>query len=229
MPPFFLKIFTVIKRQCQRKRQARIWSNSETAKFAPFFAGRVINVSGWKDEDKQGRLYQNYFTNAKEYFVSNIEGDKGLSGLLNEIYLDLEKPLAQELQKSFDVVFCHTTLEHIFNIQKAFDNLCLLSKDIVILIVPFLQEQHWTESFGDYWRFTPQGIIRNFRERGFEVLYLSQTPYKNNPIYLFAVGTCNFAKWQEKFSPFQITNGVLDNFAKPKWYCSLIQKIHVKH
>ncbi|MFH0740204.1 MAG: hypothetical protein V1819_03935 [bacterium] len=224
----FNYIKTAVKKQCQRKRQARVWSNNELAKFASFFSGRIINVSGWKDEDKQNGLYKNYFINAKEYFVSNIEGDKGLSDLVDEVYLDLEKPLSEQLQRNFDVAFCHTTLEHIFHINAAFDSLCLLSKDIVILVVPFLQEQHWTDSYGDFWRFTPQNIIRNFKERGFQILYLSQTPYNNNPVYLFAIATCNFAKWQEKFSPIKITDGAIDDFAKPKWYCPFIQKIYAK-
>jgi len=228
MPFSQSKIFFAVKSQCQRKRRARVWSNNELKKFASFFSGKIINVSGWKDEDKQGGLYQDYFAKTKEYFVSNIKGDKGLSGLENEIYLDLEKPLAQELQKNFDAVFCHTTLEHIFHINTAFDNLCLLSKDIVILVVPFLQEQHWTQSYGDYWRFTPQNIVRNFKDRGFQVLYLSKTPYNNNPVYLFAIVARDFAKWQDRFSPLEITDGVIDDFAKPKWYCSFIQKIYAK-
>ena len=77
-----------------RKRRApRIWSNKELSKFAGLFKGRVINVSGWKDEDKEGKRYKDYFSNALEYSISNIEGYMGLSGLDNELYLDLESEL----------------------------------------------------------------------------------------------------------------------------------------
>ena len=64
--------------------------------------------------------------------------------------MDLAVPLPVELENQFDVVFNHTTLEHIFDIFTAFQNLCRLTKDILIIVVPFLQEQH--ENFGDYWR-----------------------------------------------------------------------------
>jgi len=213
---------SAIKCACQRKRQARIWSNQELAKFASIFSGRAINVSGWTDEDKQGRRYRDYFDKVQKYFVSNIQGDKGLSGVENEIFLDLEKSLQEQLKKQFDVVFCHTVLEHIYHEKQALDNLCLLSKDIVILVVPFLQGQHTKPSYGDYWRFTPMGIVRGFKQRGFKVLYLSVTPYKNNPVYVFAIATCNFEKWKKRFSPIVISDGKVGSFAKPNIICRII-------
>ena len=33
----------------------RYWSNEELKKFAHLFKGSVINVSAWKDVDKQGK------------------------------------------------------------------------------------------------------------------------------------------------------------------------------
>lgn len=213
---------SAVKSACQRKRRARIWSNQELGKFAHIFSGRAINVSGWCDQDKQGRRYRDYFDKVQEYFVSNIQGDKGLSGVENEIFLDLEKPLEEKLKKQFDVVFCHTVLEHVYYEKQALDNLCLLSKDIVLLVVPFFQEQHTKGSYGDYWRFTPMGVVRGFKQRGFQVLYLSATPYKNNPVYVFAIATCNFEKWQKRFSPIVISSGIVNNFAKPNIICRII-------
>ena len=44
-------------------RLTRIWSNQELRKFSHLFRGKVINVSGWKDCDKEGHIYRDYFSN----------------------------------------------------------------------------------------------------------------------------------------------------------------------
>ena len=43
-------------------------------------------------------------------------------------------------------MFNHTTLEHIFEVNTAFDNMCAMSNDVVILVLPFAQVQHETGS-----------------------------------------------------------------------------------
>lgn len=35
-------------------KNARIWTNEELRKIANLFQGRIINVSGERDQDKQG-------------------------------------------------------------------------------------------------------------------------------------------------------------------------------
>ena len=52
-------------------RAARIWSNQELRKYAPWLGGAVVNVSAWKDKDKEGDSYQNYFVNAESYSITN--------------------------------------------------------------------------------------------------------------------------------------------------------------
>jgi hypothetical protein len=179
-------------------RLPRIWSNEELLKISPMFDGKVVNASGWKDLDKQGGAYSSdYFSNASEYWITNWEKDaRGFQGnLKNEIYLDLEKDLPDELKENFDVVFNHTTLEHVFDVFKAFENLCLMSKDVVIVVVPFAQEQHG--SYGDYWRFTPWGIKRMFERFDVVPTYISANDGNKNSIYVFAVGTKS-KKWFDK-------------------------------
>jgi len=62
-------------------RIPRIWSNSELRKFAHLFTGKVINVSAWKDLDKEGNRYKNYFINASEYWISNYKPEfRGFQG-----------------------------------------------------------------------------------------------------------------------------------------------------
>ena len=133
----------------RRFRLARSWSNDELRRIAPLCAGDVANVSGWEDRDKEGRLYRSYFTGAASYTLTNFPGERGFAGREGELLLDLGGELPPALEQRFEVVFNHTTLEHIFEVRRAFANLCRLSRDLVIVVVPFAQEQHETASFGD--------------------------------------------------------------------------------
>jgi len=181
-------------------RLPRIWSNTELKKFAPLFTGDVANVSGWKDIDKEGGTYKQYFTSASSYTITNYESEaRGFQGMENEIFLDLEKELPQELEERFDVVFNHTVLEHVYEVHKAFENLCKLSKDIVILVVPFLQEMH--TDYGDYWRFTPLALKNMFEENGLSVQYLNFNSQRNASVYIFCVGTKFSEKWDAVIPP----------------------------
>ena len=94
--------------------------------------------------------------------------------------------LTHELHGKFDVVFNHTTLEHVFDVFKAFENLCDLSSDVIIVVVPFLQEQHG--AYGDYWRFTPWAVKRLFQRFGVTPAYINFNDGKRDAIYLVAVG-----------------------------------------
>jgi len=164
--------------------KCRVWSNSELRKFANKYTGNVLHVSAWKDEDKQGEFYKDYFFNASSYKTTNHKGDRGVQG--DEIELDLLN-VPQEMMGKCDVVFNHTTLEHIFDTRLAFKGLCDLSKDVVIVVVPKSQETHFTESYGDYWRFTELTLAELFKENGFEVEYISEGGGMDG-IYLFCIG-----------------------------------------
>ena len=172
-------------------RSARIWSNLELKKFSKSLKGKIVNVSAWKDMDKQGSYYKEYFPLADEYFITNWKSDaKGLQGdLKNEFFLNLEsKDIPDELLGKFEVVFNHTTLEHVFEVNSAFKNLCSLSKELVIVVVPFMQEQHIDKGFDDYWRFTPQVIKKLFEKNNFNLEYINFNDQKKSSIYIFAVG-----------------------------------------
>ncbi len=165
----------------------RNWSNAELRKFAPLFDGAVINVSGWRDEDKTGGHYRDYFTAATSYNTSNYRGESGITGADGEVFIDLEADLPQELAAQYQVAFNHTVLEHVFDIRKAIANICALSHDTVILVTPFLQQVHYIEnSFGDWWRPTPMCIERLLEEQGFQVIHQSSN---DNPWYIVYVVT----------------------------------------
>lgn len=173
----------------------RYWSNRELKKFSSIFTGNVVNVSAWKDKDKQGKKYRDYFNNASEYYITNYKtSSRGHQGnIQNEIFLDLEKELDNKLINTFDVVFNHTVLEHIFKIEKAFENLCKLSKDIVIIVIPFLQEQH--ADYGDYWRMTPLAIKKMFKKNNMSTIYINYNDTSYSSIYIFAIGSKFPDKW----------------------------------
>lgn len=183
-------------------RVPRVWSNRELSKFGALFAGDVVNVSAWKDEDKEGRTYRRYFPNARSYTITNFDADKrGYQGLPGELFLDLEKPLPARLVDAFDVVFNHTTLEHVYHFQTAFKNLCRMSRDIVILVVPFVQQMH--AHYGDFWRFSPEAVNRLFLDQGLSVGYLSFNTQRRTSVYVFAIGTKLPHQWVAQF-PFTV-------------------------
>jgi hypothetical protein len=183
----------------------RNWSNQELKKFAHLFRGDIVNVSGWKDKDKEGDEYKNYFINKKSYTITNYKGEKGTSSIDNEIFLDLEKPLSQELYRKFNVVFNHTTLEHVFDIFTAFKNICDMSNDIVILVIPFIQGFHeCPNSFSDFWRPTHMAIEKMFDCNGFSVVYGNSS--KVSPIYHFFIASKNPEKWKSIFGEYNREN-----------------------
>lgn len=177
-------------------RVPRIWSNRELEKFAHLFSGKGVNVSGWKDVDKEGKKYRDYFSNISEYWITNYKSEaRGFQGdQENEIFLDLEEDLDESMYSKFDVVFNHTVLEHIFDVNKAFENICKLSNDIVIVVVPFLQEQH--AEYGDYWRFTPLSLEKLFQKNNVDLIYINYNDAIDDSIYIFTIGSKNKDKWE---------------------------------
>jgi hypothetical protein len=172
----------------RKYRLPRTWSNQELKKFSDFFSGDVVNVSAWKDDDKEGRKYKDYFINASSYTITNYKKEaRGFQGLEGEIFLNLEENITNNLKEKFSVVFNHTTLEHVYDFKKAFENLCLMSNDIVILVVPFLQEMH--SDYGDYWRFTPLAIKIMFEDNDMTVIYSSFNEHKKSSVYLFFIAS----------------------------------------
>ena len=178
-------------------RIPRIWSNGELKKFSHLFRGDIVNISGRNDEDKEGNYYKNYFKKATNYYITNYEKNEE-SAKRGDIFIDLEsKEINKALIGRFDVVFCHTVLEHIFDIFTSFKNLCLLSKDVTIIVVPYIQQIHGV-GYYDYWRFTPYTIKRLFEMNHFELLYCSSNGADYSSIYLFCIGTKDKKKWLGK-------------------------------
>jgi hypothetical protein len=179
----------------RRFRLARKWSNRELRRIAPCFRGNIVNVSAWDDRDKEGGHYRDYFTGAASYSCTNYPGYRGFQNLPGEHLLDLTGALPPNLRRRFDVALNHTTLEHIFDVTTAFANLCELSDDVVIVVVPFAQMQHDADSWQDYWRFTPAGLRKLFEHNGLTVIYEAASPLPNAPVYLLFVAARRADKW----------------------------------
>ena len=176
-------------------RSARLWSNQELRRFSGELTGDVVNVSGSQDEDKEGRRYRDYFPRASSYSITNYKGFRGAAGVEGEIFLDLTEHLPPQLERRFDVVFNHTTLEHIYEVHAAFRHLCEMSRDLVVVVVPFVQVTHWSDSFGDFWRFTPMGLRRMYEENDLTVVHEAFGPRRGEPIYLLFVGSRRPERW----------------------------------
>lgn len=213
-------------------RRPRVWSNIILKEMAHFFQGDIVNISGWKDEDKEGEKYSNYFINSDDYFISNFVSEaRGFQGNIeNEFFFDLEKPLIEKYKNRFDVVFNHTVLEHVFEVNKAFENLCDISKDIVIVVVPFLQEQH--ADYGDFWRFTPLTMEKLFKKNNKEMIYLNYNDNPGESIYIFAVGSSNPSKWSKitKLASNKInsTDFIGVNHIKNSIFTTILYKLGIK-
>jgi SAM-dependent methyltransferase len=180
-------------------RLPRIWSNQELKKVAPLFSGDVVNVSAWKDSDKEGKHYRDYFQAARSYTITNFKSEaRGYQGLENEIFMDLEADLPDEMVARFDVVYNHTTVEHIYDFQKAISNICRMSRDVVIIVLPFLQQYH--TDYGDYWRFSPLAIRRLFEDNDMTLVYQSFNSHPASSVYTFTIAAKNPAKWREHFN-----------------------------
>ena len=178
---------------------ARRWSNDELARVAPLVRGRVINVSGWQDADKHGRRYADYFPHRTDYVISNIGGARGGSTTPGpgEVFIDLARPIDEALRGTFDAVFNHTVLEHVFEIHRAVENLCALSRDLVIVVVPFQQMVHYDAgSYLDYWRVSPFAMEKLFAAHGFTQVYWSCNDNPVTNVYLFCVAARDPERWK---------------------------------
>ncbi len=174
---------TVRLKHLTRDLEPRVWSNREIDRIGAEVTGDVVHVSAWLDEDKEGRRYRDYFPQARSYTTTNVGGQRGEGGEA-DLHLDLTRPLPSELERAFDLVFNHTTLEHIPAVHVALDNLFAMTRSDLLLVVPFMQVEHWEcPSFGDYWRLTEHALVQASLDRGFEVVSLSSNHNPVWPIY----------------------------------------------
>lgn len=195
---FLRPMYTLWKRNNPHSN-ARTWSNDVLRNVAHLFSGNIINVSAGNDSDKEGRTYRDYFKNMNSYAISNYQKVFPELSEQAEVVLDLNIPLPADspLRNNYDVVFSHTVLEHVYKIDLAVKNLCSMSRDVVITIVPFIQSFHHVEHiYHDYWRVSPHALAAMFNQSGFETLCLdwNNDPFGN--IYIFHIASKQPEKWK---------------------------------
>ena len=183
-----------------KKFSPRAWSNEQLRTVAQFVppGARIINVAGWEDKDKEGSFYRNYFPSPALYHVSNYPGDqKRGANVHSDLLIDLGKPIDPTLVGKYDVVFNHTVLEHVKRPWFAFEQLCALSTDLVISVVPWKQKLHFEPgAFGDYFRISPLAMRMLHEENGLKVIYEAYTPLPALDVYLIHVGTKNPSRYE---------------------------------
>lgn len=185
----------------RRFRLARIWSNKELRRIGSLCDGDVVNVSAGDDQDKEGSTYENYFPNAASYHLTNYMPGafRGFSGKENEHLLDLRGELPAHLLRRFNIALSHTVLEHVFDMATAFKNTCELTDDLAIIIVPFAQIQHESESYQDFWRFTPRALRQLYELNGMNVVYEAWNQHRNASTYVISVASRKPERWMGKF------------------------------
>ena len=196
---FLVKCLRVInflwKKSNPRSHDPRLWSNDQLMKFTHIFDGDVINISAGDDQDKDGKRYKDYFINARSYSTSNycVENQHG-----GDYIFDLSTSLKNHdpFERKFDVVFSHTVLEHVDDIETAVENLCHLSVDVIITVVPFIQSFHGRRGeYADYWRFSPLCLSSLFGKHGFESVSIAWSDDPIGNIYILHVSSCNLENW----------------------------------
>ena len=210
-----------VNRLNRHSELARRCSNRELRKVSHLFGGDIVNVSGWRDSDKEGWHYRDYFPKATTYTVTNFGGERGLQRQEGEIFLDLEKALPDSLRGKFDVVFNHTTLEHVFDCQLAFKNLSEMSRDILITVVPFCQNQHELPSFKDYWRFTPSALRTLYNKQGMTVIYEASNQNIGSASYLFFVGSRKPKQYLDKMPVWKPLGKQCQWIGRRRWFALL--------
>lgn len=92
--------------------------------------------------------HQRYFPNADKFVCSNIGRDF-------DVYLDITNNDLPD--DSVENYLCISVLQHVFNTQKAFDEICRTLKPggKLLLVVPFSYPVH---DVVDYWRFSPNSF-----------------------------------------------------------------------
>jgi hypothetical protein len=182
-----------VAKRALRDRRPRRFSNLVLRKYLAHMSGDIVNVSGWRDSDKEGGRYRDYYASPDRYVLSRIAGEGGMDSDLpadcEAVYLDLNQPLDLTLAGQFDVVFCHTVLEHVFDASTALQNLALLSRDLVAIVVPFSQSVHYTDSYLDYHRFAPYALKEFFESEGFSVLLSDHNAQPFFPVYVVFIGS----------------------------------------
>ncbi len=113
--------------------------------------GRILNAGARHGEtDREGRPYSEYFPAAETW--TTIDKRAGA-----DFTVDLN---CESVAGWYDLILCISVLEHCEYPEKAVKNLreTMAEGGHLFVSVPFLYPYHPAKDFGDYWRFTADGL-----------------------------------------------------------------------
>ena len=113
-----------------------------------------------------------FFNKAKYYSLEHPNGinQKGMSGIQYDFICELDDQSFPVQSEYFNLVYCHSVLEHIFDTRQFLFNIKRVLKrgGCLYINVPFVYYEH--EIPYDYFRFTRFGLQRHIRDSGMEVV-----------------------------------------------------------
>jgi len=99
---------------------------------APLFVERRERFR-WADRTRKSTTQ--VLSSARTVLDHQLPRDGACRGA-GEHYLDLTDEVPEPLRQGSTFAFITPPLEHVFEVRKAFGNLCALSRDAVIVVVP---------------------------------------------------------------------------------------------
>lgn len=120
-------------------------------KFVKSFSSKIENKIILEIGAGQGYKIETFFPKSNIYVKSDLVPSEGIEKL--DIVND-------RITQDYDVIVCLNVLEHIYEFQKALDNIYegLKTDGYLLLCIPLFYPLHMLPD--DYWRFTPSTIER---------------------------------------------------------------------
>lgn len=168
----------MIKKTLGRKIANRIsgirdYHNNKVKHFAQGKKGKkILEIgSGIKRDGYYYYSMKRFFNDSNDFLQTDVNKDFG-----HEV-LDVTK---MTYSNKFDIVLCLNVLEHVYDFQKAIDNVyrSLKKGGTAVIAVPTFYPLH--DEPGDYWRFTEHALKRMlgaFKDVSIEHKGMKQYPY----------------------------------------------------
>lgn len=135
----------------------RPYQYKQTSKFAKGLKNKKILElgSGIPVRGKYHYSAKHLFDDSNEFIQTDINKDFGHQ------VLDATK---MKNKDEFDVILCLNVLEHVYEFQKAVDNIhrALKKGGVAVVAVPTIYPLH--DEPGDYWRFTEHALRKMFSD-----------------------------------------------------------------
>jgi SAM-dependent methyltransferase len=158
----------------------RAWTDAAARDIARSSVGaRVLEIgSGRRDLGEDAYTLRGAFPDAGEFVQSDSNPDFG------HMVLDIT---TMTLDQEFDVVLCMNVLEHVYDIERAVENLrkALRPGGRLVVATPFLYPYH--DEPIDFWRFTEHSMRTLLRD--FSTVEVRHKGMRRFPLGLLAVAT----------------------------------------